>query len=255
MKELTTGLKTFQELADWMGISYGTFRNKKQDYLKKLSYFADYHLDDKGKVVIDEVLDPVYDKEKLSSAKEIMDKVPEFWAGLDTVGRCGNRIQQDYIKKDPEGKIANLAESTVRQYAGKGRTYYYGNPYLGTEGKLGHCKFQWSKDVDGQLVPLSAEEEKIKDNLYKQFFGSAQEREIIIMEGLSSGKITPEQVGYEYAKMAEYHKKHNNFGSFIKQLGKELGHPVIRATRSFELQEEEFSFPTIESKEEKTWED
>lgn len=248
MKELTIGVKTNQEIADWMGISCGTFRNKKDDYLNKLSYFAKFRTE-KGKIIIDEVLESVYSKDKFKPAKEIMDKVPEYWAesGFDTASLCGDRIQADYIKNDPNGKIANLASSTVRQYAGKGREKYYGSPYLGTDGELGHCTFKWGKMVNGTLVELTPEEEKIKDEAYKMIFGNAQEREIIVMEGLASGKITPEQVGYEYQKMAMYHKEKGSFSAFLSLAKKELGFQLIRGTKVVE-EDDQPAFPSLEQK-------
>lgn len=250
MKELTTGMKTNQEIADWMGISCGTFRNKKEDYLNKLSYFAKFRTE-KGKIIIDEVLEPVYSKDRFKPAKEIMDKVPEYWdkSGFDTASRCGSRIQADYIKNDPTNKIATLSESTVRQYAGKGREKYYGSPYLGTEGEIGYCTFQWGKIVDGQLLELTPEENKIKDDAYKMVFGNAQEREIIVMEGLASGKITPEQVGYEYQKMAEYHKQKGSFGVFLNLAREKLGFPIVRGTKVFE-EGDQPAFPSLDVKKE-----
>lgn len=248
MKELTIGIKTNQEIADWMGISCGTFRNKKDDYLNKLSYFAKFKTE-KGKIIIEEVFDPIFSKDKFKPAKEIMDKVPEYWdkSGFDTASRCGDRIQADYIKNDPNGKIATLSENTVRQYAGKGREKYFGSPYLGTEGELGHCTFQWGKLVNNRLVELTPEEIKIKDDAYKMIFGDAQEREVIIMEGLASGKITPEQVGYEYQKMAEYHKNKGSFGTFLKVAKEKLGFQLIRGTKIFE-EDDQFTFPIVEDK-------
>lgn len=59
--ELTTGLKTNKELAEWFGIIPNSFCRSKNKKLEELKLFAEYHLE-KDKVFIDEVLIPVYSK-------------------------------------------------------------------------------------------------------------------------------------------------------------------------------------------------
>lgn len=44
-----------------MGISEKSFKNQKQERLNQLEHYANFHTE-AGKIIIDEVLDPVYNK-------------------------------------------------------------------------------------------------------------------------------------------------------------------------------------------------
>ena len=61
--KLKEGKITLDELADWFGIAASTMRAKKtkENKLKILKTFADYHLE-KRSIVIDKVYIPVYTK-------------------------------------------------------------------------------------------------------------------------------------------------------------------------------------------------
>lgn len=259
MKELTLGTKTGKELADWAGISYGSFRNKKEKFLQdELPYYAEFHLNAAGKVVIDNILDAVYDKSKLSSASIIMKEVPKKWNKnmLDTSSNVGRKIQKEFKEKDPNGKIANLAPATVNNYAGKGRTYYFGSPIFQTPGIWGETKYQWAKkiyDENGEpdIVFLTPAELKIKDELVKKYYGNTQDQMLFIMEAINSGAATPAQVGEALGEVAAKHKKNDTYRKMINELNERLDCTIIRASQVYlneegveemkliELQEEE----------------
>ena len=53
---------TNKELAQWFGVSEGTFRNSKKSKLKELEYFASFE-EVKGKVNIKEIYFDTYSKQ------------------------------------------------------------------------------------------------------------------------------------------------------------------------------------------------
>lgn len=251
MIELTTGVKTNKDLAEWMGVTEGSFRVGKKNNLEKLKYFAEYHLNGAGKVVIDKVLEPVYDKTKASSASIIMQEVPKKWNsnGLDTASNVGRKIQKEFQEKDPNSKIANLAPATVNNYAGMGRTYYFGSPILQTSGTLGHAQFQWAKKIYrdddsgiAEIEPLTEEELKIKDALVKKYYGNTQDQVLFIIESINSGLATGREMGEALEKVAKEHKKKDSYRRMINELNDILGCTVIKATRVF-LEADEKGFP------------
>lgn len=250
MIELTTGIKTNKDLALWSGVSEGTFRNKKEKFIKnELPYYAEFHLNSANKVIIDKVLDPYYDKTKLSSATIIMEEVPKKWnkSGLDTASNVGRKIQKEFQEKDPQGKIASLAPSTVNNYAGMGRTYYFGSPILRTSGTLGYSEFQWAKKIakeDGtaDIEPLTAAELKIKDEMVKKYYGNTQDQVLFIMESINSGMVTGREVGEALEKVAAEHKKKDTYRKMITELNERLGCVVIKATQVC-LEDNEEGFP------------
>ena len=250
--ELTTGLKTNKDLASWCGITDGAFRNKKEKFLKtELPYYAEFHLNSAGKVVIDKVLDPIYDKTKGSSAAIIMEEVPKKWdeSGLDTVSNVGRKIQKEYQEKDPDGKIASLALTTINNYAGRGRTKAFGSPYFHTEGDQGHCEFVWAKKITGEdgistIVELNEEEIKIKNELIEKYYGKTQDQVLFIMEGINSGAISGREVGEALEKIAAEHKKRGSYGLLMKELKDIFGVPVVKGTRRYLTGDEE-GFPEL----------
>ena len=221
-KELTVGLKTNKEIADWMGLTEGSFRATKKKCLERLEYFADFHTNGSGKIIIDEVYDPVYDKNKVKPAREILEKVPEYWdkSGLDTNKHCAFVMQKDAKENDPNGKVANLSPSTVRQYVGKARSYWWGDPIderLGN-GVAGWSMYTWCKiEEDGRPVAFTEEEKRIKEELYEEFFGSASDREIFLFEEFDAGRISKEKIGDAYAKVFK-EKYRDRYGHFLSAL-------------------------------------
>lgn len=249
--ELTTGKKSNKEIAEWMGINSNTFSKYKEKYLEKLEGFAEFHVDDRGKIIIDKVLDPVYDKAKGSSAAIIMEEVPKKWdkSNLDTLGNVGRKIQKEYQEKDPDGKIANLAIGTITNYAGKGRTYYYGSPYFHTEGVKGSSEFRWSKKkVDeygiATLSELTPEELKIKDELVEKYYGKTQDQMLFIIEGINTGAISGKEVGEALEKIAAEHKRRDTYRYMMKELNERLGCTVVKGTY-IKRREDEEGFPEM----------
>lgn len=91
MKELKEGKITLDELADWFGIAASTIRAKKtkENKLKILKTFADYHLE-KRSIVIDKVYIPVYTK-AYTLIKEQVHK-----SNLDTCSRVASVIYNNF---------------------------------------------------------------------------------------------------------------------------------------------------------------
>ena len=48
---LTIGKKNGTDLAQWFGVSSATFRNHKEQYLNKLSKYADFEVNSNNKII------------------------------------------------------------------------------------------------------------------------------------------------------------------------------------------------------------
>ena len=68
--ELVLGKMSSKDLASWFGVSYGSFRNKANEYLDKLNNFASFEKV-YGGVEITEIYVKVYDKSLFKSIDEI----------------------------------------------------------------------------------------------------------------------------------------------------------------------------------------
>lgn len=119
--------------------------------------------------------------------------------------------------------------STVVNYTRKGRNELYGVPF-GEEGVLGSCIYQWCKkdEETGKIRALTDEENEIKEQLQKKYFGNASEKQIIVQAMVESGELPKEQAWEMLTALTNM--KGNNFIMFLQELQAILGHQVVRGT-------------------------
>lgn len=225
--ELTLGKKTGKELAEWFGISSGAFRNKKQEKLEELKYFADFY-EENGKIIITKVLDPIYKKRGSEAYQKVINKIDEVWNknGLDSCSRVGTEICE--ILHNEDKNFTNTL-STVVEYTRKGRKELYGAPFQ-NGGRLGNCIYIWCKRdrETGNYDFLNEEEQNIKQNLQTKYFGDATEKQILVKGMVEAGEITREEAWDILEELTNM--RTGNFMMFLKELQEKLGCQVIRGT-------------------------
>ena len=228
--ELKLGKMTNKDLAEWFGISPNSLSKNITAKLEELKYFDNYHLEGKKKkkVVIDEILEPVYQKRGSETYNKVKNNIDNVWdeSGYDTCSRVGGAI---YEKLKGEDEHFNYALSTVVNYTRKGRNELYGVPF-GEEGILGSCVYQWCKkdEETGKIRALTDEENEIKEQLQKKYFGNASEKQIIVQAMVESGELPKEQAWEMLTALTNM--KGNNFIMFLQELQAILGHQVVRGT-------------------------
>lgn len=228
--ELKLGKMTNKDLAEWFGISPNSLSKNITAKLEELKYFANYHLEGNKtkKVVIDEILEPVYQKRGSETYNKVKNNIDNVWdeSGYDTCSRVGGAI---YEKLKGEDEHFNYALSTVVNYTRKGRNELYGVPF-GEEGVLGSCVYQWCKkdEETGKIRALTDEENEIKEQLQKKYFGNASEKQIIVQAMVESGELPKEQAWEMLTALTNM--KGNNFIMFLQELQAVLGHQVVRGT-------------------------
>lgn len=222
MKELIVGKVANKDLAEWFGINPNTFNHSKEDKLNELKNFAEFHMEGK-KVVIDKIINPVYTKQGSKAYQMIKDKVDDFWSdnGLDSCKRVSNQIVKFY------GNELQVGDSTAYNYTRKGRNELYGKPFQ-EGGSLGSCIYTWCKKDGDMLIPFTDEEQAIKENLTKKYFGDASEKQIIVAGMVESGEINKEEAWDVLTELTNM--KGSNFLSFLCELQEKLGCQVIRGT-------------------------
>lgn len=221
--ELHLGLMTNKELSQWFGISEGGFRATKAKKLQELEKFARFE-EYKGKVKILEIYIPQY--MKISETVEmIKDEFTNNWSpnGLDSCSRVSLAIEEKI------GEKSHLTPGTIYNYTRKTRNELYGVPYC-ERGTLGSCKYVWCKKkgdgVTAQYEFLTAEEEKIKNDLLKVYFGNTTEKQIMVKEMVDSGEITKDKAWDVLEKVTGM----NNFYVFLKALEDKIGNKIVRGT-------------------------
>lgn len=226
-----------KQLAEWFGINPSTLSRNRQEYLEILKDFVLY--EEVGKrIKVLEVYIPEYDKHWNSNYGKVRNKVPEVWNanGLDSSARVSQEIQHQLMLP--------LTEGTVYQYTLRSRNELYGRPF-GQPGELGRCTYIWCKKVgDGrtaQIIPLTPEEEEIKQKLIQKYFGNVSEKQIIVKAMVESGEITKEEA-WDVLEELTNMKGRGNFLTFMSELQAKLNCKVIRGTQTYLEIEEGFDW-------------
>lgn len=228
MKTLKKGKMTAKELADWFGLTYGSYRVKKKEKLEELKNYAEYE-EIHGGVIIKNILNEEYSRKGKKSKEIIYQAFDKAWNkdGLDSCTNVTLRICRKY-----ENEL-NIAESTVYKYAIAARNEFYGKPFQGG-GKLGNCRYIWAKVVgtepDGTKVLelFTEEEEKIKKTLMKKYFSTDAEKEIMIAEMVERGELTKEEAYDTLVRLK--HLTSEGFMAFKDELEKNIGSKIIKGT-------------------------
>ena len=133
--ELQLGKMTTRDVAKWFGMSYDTFRHKKKEKIKELSFYCSYELVYGGieisKIYISEYLKPT------STYAFIKANYPKHWhkSMLDTCARVGSEMYYAYKDKELKG----IKESTIKAYVAKARLEMFGHVYQNDRGTDGRC--------------------------------------------------------------------------------------------------------------------
>lgn len=232
--ELTVGEKTNKELAEWMGISPKTFNNNKQGQLEKLKYFANFHLEGK-KVIIDEVLDPYYNKDKTRTCMQVGNLVPKLWnkSNLDTITNLVEKVYDYYEENDPGNKIMQLSRNTIRVYLGQGRNEFYGSPFRKDGGSLGSCCFRWCVEIESNNKYkdyrfFTPEEEEIKREIYRKYFGNADDQLLSLRIAYRNKEISKEELVDYIDRMDD--DDNTKYLGFMNELKATIGGGVAHVT-------------------------
>ena len=223
---LRLGKMKTQQIAEWMGISYSTFRKKKKEKLQELANFCDFE-EIYGGVNIFEIYEYNYSKLGSLSKQTIVNNLPAVWNqnGLDTCKRVGEEIR---LKNN-----LPIASGTAGKYAGEGRRKWFGNPYNDVQGQLGRCNYVLCKaegdGVNTRFIRFTQEEEKIKQDLIKKYFGSVAEKTVIVKAMVEMGEIRKQEAWDVLEEMTSLNKE--SYMSFLMELQSVLKCKVKKATQ------------------------
>jgi hypothetical protein len=225
--ELHLGRMSNKDLAEWFGIKPNSFtqhKRKKLEELKNFCFFEEVY----GGVNIMAIINPTYVKNSQQIREVYEQGFEELKQPIDTVSHINNQIYEKYYDKLP---TLSSAASGYR-YAIEVRNANYGVPFKGN-GSKGCCYYLWCKmeEKDGKqfYIQFTEEEDKIKQDLLKKHFGTNEEKDLLIAEMVSNGEISKEDA---YDIMMEYRNLNGKgFMGFLKELEKQIGAKVVKATK------------------------
>lgn len=219
---LRIGIMSNAEIAQWMGIASKTFSNQKAKRLESLKEYADFEVM-RGKVNITKV-HKLYYIADMKNYDVIKASTRELWEKEEL--STGKAIWEK--TKKAKGKALSISDNTGYQYTCQSRTELWGKPY-GKHGEIGYCTSELAKKCGDQIVPLNAEEQQLKKELIKKFFGNIEEKQLYVKNLVDEGKLTKEEawsVLEEITGMDDH-----NYMSFLRELEIACGAAIVRATR------------------------
>lgn len=220
MEELRLGKITNKELAEWFGAkgSDNISRHKKR-YLEILKDYCDFD-DIRGGIVVKKIYKSFYVKN--SNYQIVKEEFKDTWdkSGLDTCSRVGSVIwahHQEEIK---------VKESTTIKHTLQVRNELYGKPFEREKGcAQDRCIYiLCTKNKEtGHLEFLNEEEQAIKDELMVKWFGTAEEKTLMIQSMVDDEVLEKKDAWEAYEKLMSLPRVYPAFlGEFKSRTGKQL---------------------------------
>lgn len=237
--KLQVGKMTNQELAEWFNTTLKQITNKKKQYLKKLEEYCEFE-SFRGGIEIKKVFKECYCKNK--NYQLIRQELPKTWnkSRIDTCFHVSNIIYNNHSEE------LTITEGSAYNYTRQARDELFGKPGKGQEGLLGTCyPIICIKDEFGCPIPLTDEQEAIKRTLLKKWFGSADEKTVLVQMMVNDKEITKEDAWEIYSKLLNLPKSYEGFmNEFYQEINAwPIRGTVIEYTKSpWEIKEGDFSF-------------
>lgn len=224
MKQLKLGIISSEELADWFGIKYDTYRHSKAKKLAILEKYCRFKEVPKKGVEILELYHP--DVIEYSKARDRVEKLAKGNWKIDT-WRTARQVNEDIFIEDPV-LSSMISFETSYNYVCCWKRMEYGVAYV-RHGRSGRCVSQIVKiGPGGELIEFTPEEKQIKNKLIKKYFGTDDEKEYIILEEFRAGNCTGDEVAYALLNIKNHTEA--NVQAFLTELKKALG-PTAKATK------------------------
>lgn len=230
MKELILGKISTQELADWFGLAYSTFRKKKKMLMPELNYFCTY-TSYYGGVEVSEIYYKVYNKDlRTQDAETYLQLVKEANDNLCSLTGMACKLQ--FLYPDTWGKYSESQIRNRLRKVGKamfGDTNFPSKPEERSNGPMGYREYCWAiKEGDfNEYRFLTEEEDKIFDNLLNSYHVSSKDialKEIVDKElknKLLEGSISKEEYVAASSQIEFFPQL---LSKFKKLTGKTLAH-------------------------------
>lgn len=184
MNQLKLGLVSWRELSIWFGLkpdSLAKHPKSKEKKLRALTGFADFHIDEKGRVIIDEIYTLEYSK-----AYEIIERNFETTWDKSMIDTCANVGKKIYNKE--ESLQAQISISTAKNYTNKVKIEKYGHNFLNDYGSKGHSKHIWIDPNTNK--PLTKDQLTILKLCAQEAYNDADETLAAIEHSYRNGEIS-----------------------------------------------------------------
>lgn len=215
---------TTRELADWFGISYGSFRNKANEYLDKLNHFASFSKI-YGGVQIEEIYVKEYDKNLFKSIDEIfIQEIADSNTKLATISGLSRKYRTQL----------NLKDSAARKQFTKSRDKLFGtikeDQDYSTGGIMGNRSYRWVIKLDdfNNYRELNQEENELFNALITQTYSGIEPERIKAAAVLEKRFKESDMTKEEYFELKEVYGL-NFFYEVIEKFKTFTGYQIVCA--------------------------
>ena len=221
--ELKIGFMATKELAEWGGVSEKYLLSQKKRWcVNTLSKYAKYEIV-KGGVTILEIMQPVFQSKVKKQVEKHFD---ECWGNkdfkADTCRNVANKLKK-LITADA------VSDQTLYTYTCLTKREFYGVPKC-YNGKYGDCHYIFCKKINGEALPFTEQEEKIRKTLFKIYLEGA-EQQVLDLQAVKESYKNKEITEEEYLNAIEGIMENDcGWTLFVTRLEETLGCEVGFAT-------------------------
>ena len=207
--ELMVGELTIEEFAQWRGVKPRTISKAKTKYLEELEFFANYHLEGKRKIIIDEVHFPEYIKAGRRTFNEIKVKIPDKVnkSGYDNCKSISNKLEKDFPDLKDSTRYTNILKGVKELYPNR-------------------CGVWVLKISDTKVREMSAEEFEIFRQIIKECLGSTEDKQMLVESLIQDGSLAEADAWSYYRELIGLNK--SNFYGILKRAKAALNHLPVR---------------------------
>ena len=222
MAELKLGKMTSREIAEWMEITYGSYRRNKNQRLEYLKNFADFE-EIYGGVIIKEILIPKFLKNISEEDQYYINAIKETTNGLATIAGITRKLKAEI----PE--FEDVSEKTLyRRMSNAGNRTFGKTADDNSKGTHGIRHYIWAIKVSDFNVYrfISPEEETIYKRIrdaYCKEKAEVAEKEALLRDAYKKKEITAEEYAEQSCGL-------DFFGEVLSEFKAETGLQLVRTT-------------------------
>ena len=226
MITLRLGKMSSKEIAEWMGITYGTYKNSSQkrlEYLKNFAKFTPCY----GGVMIEEIYLDTFVKNISEDDKVYVNEIKQCNEGLSTVAGMIRKLKL----KNEEYK--DISEDTLYKRMSKAGDRAFGRTIeQDSKGTCGSRHYVWAVRIDkyNHYRRMTEEEEVIYKQLLNEYCDDEKkqeqiEKDALVLDAFKNHEITAE----EYAEYKLY--SCNFFTEVVGKFKSRTGFLLVRTTK------------------------
>lgn len=226
MITLRLGKMSSREIAEWMGITYGTYKNSSQkrlEYLKNFAKFTPCY----GGVIIEEIYLDTFVKDVSEDDKVYVNEIKQCNEGLSSVAGMIRKLKLE------NKEYKDISEDTLYRRMSKAGNRTFGKTIeKDSKGTHGNRHYVWAIRVDkyNHYRRMTEAEKVIYQQLLSEYCDDKKtqeqvEQDALVLDAFKNHEITAQ----EYAEYKLY--SCNFFTEVVGKFKEQTGYLLVRTTK------------------------